>query len=117
VGDATCVGFAVLYRWRIRQGKEAEFSQLWLRGSKLLKEHGSMGARLHKGADGVWYSYAQWPDSESRDRAFAATSNEEAARALQACIEEKLPEILLHPVADCLGPDAIELAEAKRSAG
>ena len=27
---------------------------------------GSLGSRLHRGSDGIWYGYAQWPSEETR---------------------------------------------------
>ena len=50
-------GFAVLYRWRVHQGAEAQFVEAWSLLSELLRsQRGSLGSRLHKGSDGLWYS-------------------------------------------------------------
>ncbi len=54
---------AVLYRWRIKAGKEAEFRAAWVEGTRLIHARcGSYGARLHQGAEGLFWSYALWPD-------------------------------------------------------
>lgn len=54
--------FIVLYRWRIRPGLEDQFVEGWTRVSRVYqKQRGSLGARLHRGSDGVWYSYAILP--------------------------------------------------------
>ncbi len=54
-------GFAVLYRWRLHEDADASFVKAWTRVSELLlSERGSLGSRLHRGPDGLWYSYAQW---------------------------------------------------------
>jgi heme-degrading monooxygenase HmoA len=95
--------FAVLYRWRLHPGTEESFIQAWSRVSELLRQRGSLGSRLHKGADGLWYSYAQWPSAQARDDAFAlGSADPEASEMMRAAISERLPEIVLTPVADYL---------------
>ncbi|MEZ5308248.1 MAG: antibiotic biosynthesis monooxygenase [Pyrinomonadaceae bacterium] len=95
-------GFAVLYRWRLHPGSEQDFVAAWSRASELLlANHGSLGSRLHRGADGWWYSYAQWPSAEARDVAFAAEPlDAEATERMRDAIAERLPEIVLESVAD-----------------
>ena len=93
----------VLYRWRLREGMEEQFVQSWSEvTAHLLDEHGSLGSRLHRGDDGVWYAYAQWPDTETRRIAFADARDLPAREHMRAAIAESLPEILLEPVADYL---------------
>jgi Antibiotic biosynthesis monooxygenase len=102
-GDAGGVGLVVLYRWRLHPGKEAAFEDAWLAITDTLLRHGSHGSRLHRGDDGLWYGYAQWPDAATRAAAAAAGAVDAAAIAkLSACIAESLPETLLRPVADRL---------------
>ena len=95
-------GFAILYRWRLHPGMESSFVDAWSRISELLRdERGSLGSRLHRGVDGLWYSYAQWPSAEAREKAFAAPSPDAAAgEQMRAAIAESLPEIVLESVAD-----------------
>lgn len=95
-------GFAVLYRWRLHPGKEQQFILAWSRISALLlQERGSLGSRLHEGADGIWYSYAQWPSSEARDQAFSLPPLDTDARAqMRDAIAEGFPEVVLRPVSD-----------------
>ncbi len=102
--EATALpAFAVLYRWRLHPGTEESFIQAWSRISELLRQRGSLGSRLHQGADGIWYSYAQWPSAQARDDVFALGSADPAAsEIMQAAILEGLPEIVLTPVADYL---------------
>lgn len=97
-------GFAVLYRWRIHADKEEQFIRAWSRVSELLlRERGSLGSRLHKGQDGIWYSYAQWPSSAARDAAFALPSvDNEASANMHKAIAERYPEVVLASVADFL---------------
>jgi len=64
-------GFVVLYRWRLHEGSEESFVTAWSRVSDLLlSERGSLGSRLHRGPDGLWYSCAEWPSLEAREKAF-----------------------------------------------
>jgi hypothetical protein len=96
--------YVVLYRWRLHPGSEPGFVEAWSRVSRfLLTQRGSLGSRLHRGSDGIWYSYAQWPDAAARQSAFAAPSGEPAAlEVMRAAILEGLPEIELEPCADFL---------------
>lgn len=96
-------GFAVLYRWRLHHGKEALFIEAWSQVSRELRQRGSLGSRLHRGPEGVWYSYAQWPNAKTRAQAFALPGgNPEASKAMQEAIAESLPEIVLESVSDLL---------------
>lgn len=97
-------GFAVLYRWRLREGAEARFVDAWTRVSEALRtERGSFGSRLHRSADGLWYSYAQWPSAEARATAFAMPSvDPEASAVMRGAIAEAIPELVLEPVVDLL---------------
>lgn len=95
-------GFAVLYRWRLHAGAEDSFVDAWSRVSAALRNRrGSLGSRLHRGADGLWYSYAQWPSARARDEAFAlAPVDPEASRQMAEAIAESFPDIVLESVAD-----------------
>jgi len=96
-------GLVVLYRWRLHPGSEASFIAAWSRITESLRTHaGSQGSRLHRGNDGLWYGYAQWPDDATRQRAFAQPLDPEASAQLRAAIAESLPEVLLAPVSDFL---------------
>lgn len=103
-------GFVVLYRWRLHAGTEQAFVDGWSRiTARLRAERGSLGSRLHRGPDGVWYGYAQWPSAESRAQAFAAGPvDADASRQMRESIAESLPELILEPVSDflVLPPDA-----------
>jgi hypothetical protein len=95
-------GFAVLYRWHLKPGKEKQFIEAWSRISdRLLSDRGSLGSRLHRGSDGIWYSYAQWPSSEARESAFALPAvDPEAGALMRDAIAETLPEVVLDSVSD-----------------
>ncbi|MGH8127025.1 MAG: antibiotic biosynthesis monooxygenase family protein [Gammaproteobacteria bacterium] len=97
-------GLVVLYRWRLNPGTEDTFIAAWSRVTELLREQrGSLGSRLHRGSDNIWYSYAQWPDDATRDRAFVQAAVDPAATdSMKAYIQESYPEIRLDITADFL---------------
>lgn len=95
-------GHCVLYRFRLKPGREADFVEAWAAVTRKLRdERGGLGSRLHRGPDGVWYAYAQWPSAEARAHAFEQppVDAEASARMREATLEQ-LPEIVLEPVAD-----------------
>jgi heme-degrading monooxygenase HmoA len=96
--------FVVLYRWRIHDGHEEEFVNAWSRSSDLyLKEMGSLGSRLHRGSDGLWYSYAQWPSEQARTEAFSnRTADADASARMELAIAERFPPVILDVQADFL---------------
>lgn len=92
-----------LYRWRIKPGLEQQFVDAWSAITLYYRENaGSLGSRLHRGNDGIWYGYAQWRDAAHRERAFAqAPEYPDRARMMEA-IEEFLGETVLDVTADFL---------------
>lgn len=94
--------FVVLYRWRLVPGSEEAFADAWSRITVLLRGAGSHGSRLHRGSDGLWYAYAQWPDDATRQRAFAHPRDPAASAQMRAAIAESLPEVVLETVRDHL---------------
>ena len=97
-------GFVVLYRWRLHPGKEEVFVQAWSNISEVfLHHHDSLGSRLHKGPDNIWYSYAQWPSEAARSTAFALPSRDpKSMQEMRSSVLEWLPELILESVADCM---------------
>jgi len=97
-------GFAVIYRWRLKPGKEVQFIEAWSRITVLYVAHrGGLGSRLHKGPDDIWYAYAQWPSAEARTAAFVGESpGAEARQHMREAVAESFEEIVLEPVADHL---------------
>lgn len=101
--DAATPGLVVLYRWQLAPGREDDFAQAWREATQALLARGSLGSRLHRGDDGLWYGYAQWPDAGTRRAAFADAAIDPGPSArMRACIVASLPEIVLEPVADLL---------------
>lgn len=98
------IGFCVLYRWKVRPGKEEEFRRAWEIVTREIRDHaGGLGSRLHRTRDGTWVAYAQWPNREMWETAEVATpEGKEALGILRATIEERMEPILLEPIADYL---------------
>ena len=98
--------FCAIYRWRLHPGMEEQFVHAWSRVTQLLRsERGSLGSRLHRGPDNIWYSYTQWPSAEAKAEGLALPSvDPEAWQQLRDSIAESLPELVLEPVADHLAP-------------
>lgn len=93
-----------LFRWKIKTGKEEQFIKAWAYITVALRDHcGSLGSRLHKGNDGFYYGYAQWPSVEAR--AAAVWDNDEmndSRRLMKDAIEESFPDVILNPLEDFL---------------
>lgn len=98
--------FCAIYRWRLHPGAEDSFVEAWSRITRLLRtQRGSLGSRLHRGPDGLWYSYTQWPSAAAKAEGLALPSvDPEAWQRLRDAIAESLPEVILEPVADFLAP-------------
>ena len=76
--------FAVIYRWKLIPGREAQFEEGWRAGTAAIaKEFGGWGSRLHRGDAGTVFAYAQWPDRATWERAMATRMrhSDDAARA------------------------------------
>ena len=99
-------GFAVIYRWRLREGSEARFQEAWATVTRLfLADRGARGSRLHRADDGTWVAYAQWPDRDAWERSGElGPGDPDAMAAMADAIEERFEPVLLEPVADYLAP-------------
>lgn len=88
---------AVLYRWRVRPGMERQFAEAWGRGTAVIHERcNSYGARLHRGEDGVWVSYARWPSEAARKACFDGFDfTHEAFVKMREAVAEYLGEEVL----------------------
>ncbi len=92
-----------LYRWRIKPEKEAQFIEAWSEITAYYRENfDSLGSRLHRGDDGLFYAYAQWKFAEQREGAFANTHKPEARKKILEAIEESFPEVRLEILSDYL---------------
>lgn len=98
---------AVLYRWRLKPGRDAEFREAWAEGTRRIHEScGSHGASLHQDEDGIYWSYALWPSEEARKACFQDHDwfSQDCFKTMQDCIEERFEEIRLDVVKDELRP-------------
>ena len=102
--------YVVLYRWRLHPGSERTFIDAWSRVTRsLLTQRGSLGSRLHRGSDGIWYGYAQWPSAQAREGAFSGAPVEaESMDIMRRAISESFAEVELEPCADFLVDAAAE---------
>lgn len=95
--------FTVLYRWRIKPGFEKQFIESWSEITDFYVENfDSLGSRLHRGNDGLFYAYAQWKSAEQRENAFKNAPKLEAGIKMREAIEESFPEIILEIHSDFL---------------
>lgn len=97
--------FIVLYRWRVKPHLERQFIESWSEMTDYLrKNYDSLGSRLHRGSDGLFYGYAQWMSAEDRKNAFTNDNAEisEAGLKMRESIEESFSEIVLESIADYL---------------
>ena len=101
------VGFAVMYRWRIRDGMEERFQHAWEVVTKALRaERGALGSRLHRAEDGTWIAYAQWPTRSAWERSRELGSPDPAVAAtMREATEESFAPLLMCPVCDHLVHD------------
>lgn len=96
---------AVLYRWKLKPGRETEFETAWAEGTRRIHAAcGSYGAILHRGEDGLYWSYAAWPDEATRKTCFTNHDwfSQDCFKTMQACIAERFDEIRLTVAEDAL---------------
>jgi RimJ/RimL family protein N-acetyltransferase/heme-degrading monooxygenase HmoA len=109
------MSIAVIYRWRVKPGMEAQFVRGWSRGTAAIHDRCvSFGARLHRARDeggDLWVSYARWPDEESRKACFRGNDFRDLGFVeMREAVAETLPEIASEIVDD-------QLAEPRSTGG
>lgn len=67
---------------------------------------GSLGSRLHRGSDGFYYGYAQWPSQEIREKAFQDERAKAAFASMLKAVEESFPDVKMEVLSDFLIPEA-----------
>ena len=96
--------FVVMYRWRLKSGKEESFREGWERITRLAYARcGSAGSALLTGDDGVWCAVARWPSREAREACFAQALDDEASAMMREAVAERLPDIEMDMVLDLWG--------------
>jgi heme-degrading monooxygenase HmoA len=83
----------VLTRWKLKSGKEEDFVSAWARLTDLLiAECGAAGSRLHKGEDGTFVAYTEWPSRRAWEHAQLHAPKSPARALMAAAIEERFTE-------------------------
>lgn len=104
--------FAVIYRWRVIPGLEAQFEAGWAAGTqRIAAEFGGWGSRLHKTGEDTYVAYAQWPDEAAWQKAMESRmhhSDDEARKKYRDAIVPGSFETLAS------GPVVADLLELKR---
>jgi quinol monooxygenase YgiN len=97
-------GFAVVYQWRLKSGKEPQFMAAWEKLTELLREQrGARGSRLHRTDNGTLVAYAQWPSRADWERSCALHQlDEELSQQMLDAVEETWSPMFLTTVADRL---------------
>ena len=93
--------FTAIYRWRVKDGMEAQFVEGWERVTRAIHETcSSYGSRLHRCDNGIWVGYARWPDGATRD---ACVHGEvEGSRLMREAVSETFDDIVGEIVSDML---------------
>jgi quinol monooxygenase YgiN len=97
--------FAVVYRWRLVEGRERDFELAWARLTERLRaERGGLGSCLHRAEDGSFVAYARWPDRATWQRSRDAGAVDAAAAGrMGEAIAETFEPLLLDLLDDRLG--------------
>lgn len=75
--------YCAVYRFTMLDVPNAEnrFITAWTGITDFFKtEAGALGSRLHRGNDGAFYAYAQWPDKKTYEAAREVTPTEDFGR-------------------------------------
>lgn len=95
--------YVVLYRWRIKPEKETQFIEGWSEVTDYFRHNwDSLGSRLHRGSDGLFYAYAQWKSEADRENAFENAIELEGSAKMSEAIEERFEPIILEKLSDYL---------------
>jgi RimJ/RimL family protein N-acetyltransferase len=98
---------AILYRWKLKPGRDAEFREAWAEGTRRIHAAcGSHGACLHQDGDGLYWSYALWPSEGVRKACFKENDwfSQDCFIAMQDCIADRFEEIRLDVTDNELAP-------------
>ena len=85
------MGFAVIYRWTVEPGHEANFRERWHAGTLRLRDQfGGLGSCLTRNDAGQFVAIALWRIEAARDAAFAARGPTKPWPGVVDHAEEKL---------------------------
>jgi len=109
--------FVGLYSWKVKEGMEKKFVEDWKYLTDIIYRcHGSLGARLHKGHDGIYYAYAAWPSREASDEFWQNyLLNEEVKqkKLWQGCVEKIFPDLTMECISDLLHDEPYQTKNSK----
>ena len=95
------MGHAVLYRWKLKSGKDEDFVAAWKRHVEVLSaESDLIGSRLHKADDGTFVAYSYWPSRKAWEKAQAEPPKSAARALMAAAIDARLDDIHLDLIAE-----------------
>jgi hypothetical protein len=83
------------YRWRLRPGREADFTAAWATVTAALRQAGSDGSALFHASDRTWCGIARWPDRGARETASSLPGLESASAAMADAIEQHVETLEL----------------------
>ena len=99
--------FIVIYRWKLKKGRDSEFKEAWRRATKAIyAEKGSLGSQLMYATDGTYYAVARWPNRDlwSR-RSEPDPADPEASRVMGELTEISYLPVELEVTDDMLALD------------
>src|SRR5271165_2862686 len=98
--------FTVIYRWRVKPDRQAEFRLVWHRRTeRIRRERGSYGSRLHQEPYGAYCAIALWPSRRLWEATEPPlTDDAEDAATFRATILEALPTLTMEAVDDLWDP-------------
>lgn len=81
--------FTVVYHFKVKPGREAEFEKHWTQGTeRFVSERGSLGSRLVRQAEGVYFAIAHWPARAGwEDKRPLSPEHAENLKNMAACTE------------------------------
>ena len=96
--------FVVIYRWRLKLGKEAEFREAWRRATQAIyTKRGSLGSQLMDGKDGTYYALARWPNRDLwANRSRPGPADPQSSQTMAELTEMSFPPVELEVTDDML---------------
>jgi len=91
-------GYALLFRWKVKKGRERAFAAAWEEVTRDLLAQNSRGSVLFRAGDGTFCAIARWPDVQTREAANIDMRVIGARAAMAEAIEESLEVLELNEV-------------------
>lgn len=98
-GSQAVPGFAVLYTWKLRPTKEAQFQDAWRQLTQMLqRQYGALGSQLHRTGHDTWVAYNPWPDKDCWEYSQAVPPQaQEVFALLREAIAMEFPPVFIEP--------------------